>query len=296
MLGVVLLGGVADCHRAPPAPPERMPVPGSEAMRRHAPDSSAPNGPRVDCAGCRPGALPLFVVDGVIVAHRLPDHLERALIDTVIIRRGLDAAAGYGELGRDGVVEIRMLRRDQHPAFTLPDSTPLSLPQAATVCGATGRGTPLVVIDGFALPGNAAVESKWPELRWDEVLRRDRYTPEEAMADCGKAGRWGAELYTTTYAGSADSSIRRRPPVRFHILGGSSELSPADSGALIVINGVVISAGDSALRRLAPTDIERIEALRCFDAVARYGRRARNGAIIITLKPGAPAQRPAREP
>ena len=289
-----------DSTSGPASVPERVPpsasvpVPGSAAIRPGPAVASVPNAPRVECTTrCRPGVLPLFVVDGVIVGHHLPGRVAPALIDTVFIRGAADAAAGYGELGRNGVVEIRMLPRDEQPVFALPDTVPLSPPQAATVCGTAGRRAPMVVIDGFALRGDASVESKWTPLRWDEVLRRDHYSPEEAMADFGKAGRWGADVYTTTYAGVADSSIRRRPPTRIIIRGASLPQGAMDGAPLWIVDGVVFASEDAAVRAIEPEDVEAIVGLGCFDAVMRHGRRARDGAIVVTLKPGRPVPRPA---
>lgn len=282
-----------------PPPFQQIPrAPDTTALARRVPGvAGVPTGPRVSCdSGCRHAPPPLFVIDGVVVGRHTPPTLERGFIDTVIVLRGAKATARYGDAGRDGVVEIRMLRRDTLPFAKTSPATPLPLRQAAALCGYMAGRAPATVIDGFMLPGVSATEAKWPQLRWSEVLRRDRYSPDEAMAEFGMRGRWGATLYTTIYADSADSLRRRRPPASGVVIRGVATLAPSDTQPLYVVNGTAVPASDSTLQSLDPNDIEAIDVYKCPDAVATYGRRARGGAIVISLKAGAVYPRPATKP
>jgi len=251
--------------------------------------ASADTAPRVACTTrCRALPAPLYVIDGVIAGRTTPPTMERAFIDTIVVLRGVEALRRYGDEGRDGVVEITMLRPDTGAIATLAPELPLSARQAAVLCARSAPGTPLAVIDGRVLGGDRKTESKWPELEWSEVIRRDYYTPDEAMAEFGKAGRFGAFLYTSRYAGTADSSIRRRPPTNHQriIIRGVQALAAADTEPVIVINDLVVTRGDSTLEDVNANDVEDIEVVGCPLAVMRFGRRARRGAVLVTLKPG----------
>lgn len=287
---------------AAPSPPSQSVVPDTALLRARvpgvlvAPGYPTDTGPRVSCSsGCRRAPMPLFVVDGVVAGRSTPAGFEPAFVDTVFVLRGRDATRRYGKQGRDGVVEIRMLPRDSLRFDALAADAPLSPRQAAAFCGHAERRQPARVIDGFFVPDGPEGDSLVP-LRWSEVLRRDYFTPDEGLAEFGKAGRWGAYLFTTTYAGSADSSLRRRPPVDRRIRIRGTATAAGDTIPLYVIDGVAVPDSLVELQELDVNDIGAIEILRCPFAVARFGRRAKAGAVLITLKPGSTYPRPRPAP
>jgi TonB-dependent SusC/RagA subfamily outer membrane receptor len=55
---------------------------------------------------------------------------------------------------------------------------------------------------------------------------------------------------------------------------------------LYVVDGIFSALGDSALRRLNPSQIESITVLKDSAGIARYGDWGRNGVILITTKKG----------
>lgn len=56
----------------------------------------------------------------------------------------------------------------------------------------------------------------------------------------------------------------------------------ANEHPLIIVDGV--EAGSDALKKIAPNDIERIEVLKDQAAIDKYGEKAKDGALIITMK------------
>ena len=56
----------------------------------------------------------------------------------------------------------------------------------------------------------------------------------------------------------------------------------ANEHPLIIVDGE--ETGSEALKKIAPNDIERIEVLKDQAAIDKYGEKAKDGALIITMK------------
>jgi TonB-dependent starch-binding outer membrane protein SusC len=88
-----------------------------------------------------------------------------------------------------------------------------------------------------------------------------------------------AGVTATTAEGSPDATIRIR------VRGGMS--ITGDNSPLYIVDGVQVENG---LNSISPQDIQSIDVLKDAAALAIYGTRAANGAIIITTKSGRPGK------
>lgn len=67
---------------------------------------------------------------------------------------------------------------------------------------------------------------------------------------------------------------------------------PGQAPALIVVNGERFDPAALPQREINPLEIESIGILKGAEAIERYGEDARDGAVLITTKPGAAGLRP----
>ena len=73
-------------------------------------------------------------------------------------------------------------------------------------------------------------------------------------------------------------------PLRIQIRGTNSATTSTEP--LIIIDGVQLNGGTSALNFINPSDIESVSVLKDASATAIYGSRGANGVILVTTKTG----------
>ena len=73
-------------------------------------------------------------------------------------------------------------------------------------------------------------------------------------------------------------------PLRIQIRGTNSATTSTEP--LIIVDGVQLNGGTSALNFLNPSDIESVSVLKDASATAIYGSRGANGVVLVTTKTG----------
>ena len=73
-------------------------------------------------------------------------------------------------------------------------------------------------------------------------------------------------------------------PIRIQIRGTNSATTSTEP--LIIVDGVQLNGGTSALNFINPSDIESVSVLKDASATAIYGSRGANGVILVTTKTG----------
>ena len=132
-----------------------------------------------------------------------------------------------------------------------------------------------IVVTGYGTQKKSNVSGSIVSVGADEIARVQTPTFDAALQ--GKV----PGVYVTTNGGQPGGGVF----VRIRGAGGIN-----DSNPLYVVDGVIVSAGNSEnsnpLATINPNDIESIDILKDAASTAIYGARAANGVVLITTKRG----------
>jgi outer membrane receptor protein involved in Fe transport len=188
----------------------------------------------------------LYVVDGKVIGQRAT--LDAAALGVnvgrITVLSPAAARARYGEPGANGAVVIITRRQVQ-----TPNPPVLNRPRARDTVRV--EAVPIVVA-GVPVDTARVMTAVRPQYDSGRIELRARETP---------------------------APVTGTDPV---IIIDGVRQTPARP--LIVIDGQVFTGGQNDLRLIDPATIDRIEVLKGEAALRMYGERARDGAIIITLK------------
>jgi len=249
--------------------------------------------------GLPAGADVRYIVDGVPVTEAVAKSVKSAEIASINIS-GDKVALRSSQLSASGGAEVHIvthgyaLRNDTSRVSDsvarvlaqADSSAPLLRPMdtAATTVGYMARrdsGRTILRVRGQQLPylhdsmvfvADTIIFARGQtEFRADSVSFTSGET--EFRADSMKVTS-PTFVYRGGNAGSPDSTVR---------IAGRRTM-PAGGGPLIIVDGVVIAGGESALQSLNPNDIATIEVVKGPSAVRLFGNDAASGAIIIRTK------------
>lgn len=193
---------------------------------------------------------PLYVVDGVIVAHPDVSDINPDAIESISVLKGGSAVALYGEQGAKGVVLITTKKGTGTKSETLPDS----LHSRIRI-----HGRPLDGQGAVVGTGNGTNETK--EANPTVVAQ----STSEDGADVIKVIGYG-----------------ERKTGGLKIISANGKSVNADD-MLIMVNGKESSKQDFS-DIYNPQHISALAILKGDNATAKYGDKGKNGVIEITVK------------
>jgi beta-lactamase regulating signal transducer with metallopeptidase domain len=220
----------------------------------------------------------LYIIDGKTASKEEVEALPVEQINSLSVLKNEAAIDKYGEKGKNGVVEIQLLKG----TATVNSSDSIRIgPMVA------GR-QPLYVVDGEEVPDLSGVDKN--NVESVTVLKEESATT--LYGDRAKDGviiitlkkkeqrKTSGEIIiesadTLCYNKSQDA-VKLFGDVR--IRGLSGENSP-----LFIINGEAASQNQN-LDDLDSDAIESVSIIKGEQAIARYGEQAKNGVVLIELK------------
>jgi TonB family protein len=222
------------------------------------------------------GPPPVYVVDGVIATQADVKKIDREQIwrIDVLKDKGNDSRLTdkYGDQGKNGVVEITTKKKMTESG----DMTPPPPPPPLKIVSADGK-TPMYIIDGVVY--NDDLSKIAPESIESIVVLKD----ESATAKYGEKGKNGVLLIKTKQkAADTDGKTTPAPSVDFK--------TKEDGGKqpLVVVDGII---KDIDINSIDPATIESMNVLGKYKADNKYGDKAKDGVVEITLKkPGEKTQ------
>jgi TonB family protein len=208
------------------------------------------------------------------------DQLERSQIDNINILKDQSAIALYGEKGKNGVILIKLKKVDQNSASVhLKTDSPLKFENS----GEPGK-QPLIVKDGVVLDGMIGNNIPPESIESIDVLKG-----ESATKMFGDKGKNGVILITS----KKESSTPSTGTTEVKIIGYGNnqnenrgttgfQIRGTNAKPLVVVDGVISENQD--LSKIDPETIESINVIKNEDATKKYGEKAKDGVVEITLK------------
>lgn len=212
---------------------------------------------------------PLYIVDGAIATPADVKKIDPDLIGRIDVLKdkGNDSRATgkYGDNAKNGVVEITTKKKMAESG----EMTPPPPPPPINIVSADGR-TPMYIIDGV-VTNDDDLNKIAPESIESITVLKD----ESAVAKYGEKGKNGVVLVKTKQK-SADTA-NKNASSSFDI----QDKNDAGKHPLIVVDGVI---KDIDVNSIDPATIESVNVLGKYQAANKYGDKAKDGVVEITLK------------
>ncbi len=237
------------------------------------------------------GKNPLILLDGVVITKKKMDEVPSDQIESVNVLKGENATKNYGEKGKDGVILVTSKKGDN------AKNTGVSI-------RSTGNSTipdnVLFIVDGVTYDKDAM-----KSLNPDRIESMDVLKNESATKLYGEKGKNGVIIITTKKNVSINSNVSSNVSVntnvsvkptlndvtvvgygnstgREEVRRDTTKMKFSAKDLYILLDGNEID--EAKMKAINPEDILKIDVLKGESATAAYGNKAKNGAILITLK------------
>jgi beta-lactamase regulating signal transducer with metallopeptidase domain len=222
---------------------------------------------------------PLIILDGKEITRAQMDQISPNDIASINVLKDESSIANYGKEGENGVIEI--ISKAHHSENT--DETVAvgyghwkNSAAIETQISDTGKkentvfaiGTsdkePLIILDGKKI-----TRAQMDQISPNDIASIRVLKDESSIENYGKEGENGViEII------SKAQNLNSKPIVK---IKGSTKNAP-----LYIVDGKKISAKKAA--KINPDDIESMEVLKDEFAIEKYGKKGKNGVVIIKLK------------
>jgi len=207
---------------------------------------------------------PLVFIDDLEVDSDLIQILDSKKIKTVVVHKGDKAIEKYGPQAKNGVIIV---------TTKYNKNTKENAIENVVVRINNGGPNPLYVIDGVVQKDSLYVQSIKPETIKNISILKE----ELAVKTYGENARKGVIIITT----KSPEEMATTPKNETIVIRGVGSISPKDK-PLFVVDGVVTD--DSLAQSINPESINTMYILKREAAFKKYGEKAKNGVIEITLK------------
>jgi TonB family protein len=242
------------------------------------------------------GSQPMIVKDGFVVKNQDVNNIPPETIQSINVLKGEKAISKYGQKGSSGVVEI-WTKKDN-----VKDVKSASEPIPFTITGNSSNSTVLAnsVIEGFGKKPLVIIDGVISEIQSPDKVPSDSIASisilkgESATILYGDKGKNGVVLITSKRG--ASTSKKGTSEIKVVGYGNDQKENQANTGfqirsagtsenepkPLIVIDGVI--AENQSMNKIDPETIESVSVIKNEVSTNKYGEKARNGVIEITLK------------
>ncbi|TXE18563.1 hypothetical protein ES692_05845 [Psychroserpens burtonensis] len=236
---------------------------------------------------------PLFVLNGKIVEKAVFENLDPDHIESVFVLKDKMATEKYGDRGKNGVVIVKTKKRnpwvigDTFEVQTYKISEPndsitnkfeegiYKKTNEATTYKFTSEGSytsePIFIVDA-----QEVTKKKFKGLTPDNIESLDILKDEKALKFYGEKGKNGVIIVKTKAFSDA---------VKKYTINNSKEIIGYDDKSknpIYIIDERVVSATEFKL--VHPDNIKSMTVLKSKNALAVYGEKGKNGAVIIITK------------
>ncbi len=207
---------------------------------------------------------PLILLDGEEVEDT--NSIDPGSIESVSVLKNASATAIYGEKGKNGVVIITTKKG-------VPDKAAITrnTKTRVKINGEEIKASPLVLVDGKEVEDTNSIDSE--SIESVSVLK-----DASATAIYGEKGKNGVVIITTKKGVLDKTANARNTKTGVKIKGRAINGQP-----LLIING---KESSKMVNEIDPGEIKAITVVKNKEAIEKYGAKAENGAIEITLKNG----------
>jgi TonB family protein len=267
--------------------------------------SGKTTGTFIDASGkqSQPG---LVIVDGKEIPRTELGKIDPLLIESISILKNESAISLYGKKAKDGVVLITLKSRQTQDNQNTGTATNIQVVGYATnqsaqqtTGGIVVRGrsmsgaAPLYVIDGVVSENQKPEDINPTTIQSISILKN-----ESATSLYGEKAKDGVVIITTKKGQTSDnqstgaaSEIQvvgyaknqsAQQPIGSVVVRGFGNMSGTQP--LYVVDGVVSDI--QSIEGINPTTIQSINVLKVESATQKYGEKAKDGVVEITLKKG----------
>ena len=239
----------------------------------------------------------LIIIDGKESTSKGVYAISPELIESTNVLKGETATNKYGERGKNGVIEITTKKGAANAEIEKSSATKTFKVQANSPLkfgDSDGSGNkPLIVRDGVIAENQNADNIPPETIESINVLKG-----ESAIKKYGDKGKNGVIEIRLKKGESAAQNT----PIEVKLTGSANNQNANQSNGgiqirstgtsvnepkpLIVINGNI--AENQNIDKIDPESIDHVNVLKGEQATGKYGEKAKNGVIEITLKPKTP--------
>ncbi len=216
-------------------------------------DHSAPLRIKSSILSEDPTKQPLIILDGKKISHSKMDQISPDKIASISVLKDESTVKMYGKKAANGVIKITSKSKAEksHPAVKMNIGS--------------GENSPLFIVDG-----KKKSAKKIKNIAPNDIESINVIKDASAIEKYGEEGTNGVIEIT-----SKSKTEKKHSAVKMEIESGKN--SP-----LFIVDGKKMSA--KKVKVIDPNNIESMDILKGKSAIEFYGRKAKNGVVIITLK------------
>ncbi|MEP5339614.1 MAG: M56 family metallopeptidase [Algibacter sp.] len=222
----------------------------------------------------------LYIVDGKVVEQTAFESIHHENIKSINVLKGSAATTKYGDKGKNGVVEIITKNYNWETKFIIekPMTTAKVIGYGKTSDSIKNikikidkDKQPLTIVDGEELP-----YEKLESINPDNIKSIEVFKNKKNIKKYGRKGKNGVIIITTKKAFNTFISLNEsKNPISF--IGIEEGREP-----IYIINDKESSRAEAL--KIKSNDFKSITSLEGKEAIEKYGKKARDGAIEIITK------------
>ena len=222
----------------------------------------------------------LYIVDGKVIEQTAFESIHPENIKSINVLKGSAATTKYGDKGKNGVVEITTKNYNWETKFIIekPMTTAKVIGYGKTSDSIKNikikidkDKQPLTIVDGEELP-----YEKLESINPDNIKSIEVFKNKKNIKKYGRKGKNGVIIITTKKAFNTSINLNEsKNPISF--IGIEEGKEP-----IYIINDKESSRAEAL--KIKSNDFKSITSLEGKEAIEKYGKKAKDGAIEIITK------------
>ncbi|QCX40529.1 hypothetical protein FF125_19535 [Aureibaculum algae] len=229
---------------------------------------------------------PLYIVNGKEISKEMSEIIDPEKIESVNVLKNSNATEKYGEKGKNGVVEINTKTKN-NSTISLQGKDPLIILDGTEISKKEMDNLNTNNIESINVLKDKSAETQYGSKGKNgvvEITSKSNFNSQDNKRKTVIENSDNNQNYNITFDDGSDKSVSTIDNKGENILiegSGTVVLNKKDSPLLFVGNKEITK---SELEKINPSSIKSINVLKGKNAKKKYGKKAKNGVIEITLK------------